>query len=299
MEELTIDKEFASLCPDLSPEEFKQLEQNIIDDGCRDPITIWANHGGTILDGHNRYKICRKRQIAFKVRALNLERDAATAWILKNQLGRRNLDTSQRSMLAAKMPTTGRGDESGRANLHDRNVADVAEQFNVSERSVASARKVVANGAAVLQKAVESGDVPVSAAAVIAELPKAEQAKVVAKGPEAVAKKAKQIKEKKPRKAPDFDTAKLDKELAKAKKPGTAKKQWEDSTVIDAIGQYAKQIDAAYGGFIALFDQCHAEAGGSEADLSRAKRAAHQGKAESHKLLDGVTTAFRMWRPKK
>ena len=40
-----------------------QLEQNLISDGCRDPLTTWH---GVIIDGHNRYELCRKHQIPFQ-----------------------------------------------------------------------------------------------------------------------------------------------------------------------------------------------------------------------------------------
>ncbi len=38
---IQIDSEFKSLIPPLSPEEFKQLEENILQDGCRDPLVVW------------------------------------------------------------------------------------------------------------------------------------------------------------------------------------------------------------------------------------------------------------------
>lgn len=57
---LKIDKEFKTLIPPLSPTEYEQLEANIIADGCREPIVIW---NGYIIDGHNRYEICKKNQV--------------------------------------------------------------------------------------------------------------------------------------------------------------------------------------------------------------------------------------------
>lgn len=54
--QLKIDPEFQSLIPPLSPDEYKQLEANIIEDGCMDPLVYW---NGTLIDGHNRYRICQ------------------------------------------------------------------------------------------------------------------------------------------------------------------------------------------------------------------------------------------------
>ena len=95
--QLIIDPEFESLVPPLSQEEYSQLEANILRDGCRDPITIWDN---VILDGHNRYKICRQHDILFNVNPILIEnRDEAISWICSNQMGRRNLTDERRRYL--------------------------------------------------------------------------------------------------------------------------------------------------------------------------------------------------------
>lgn len=51
LKRLKIDEEFRHLIRPLRHREFLQLEQNIINDGCRDPIVVWHD---TIVDGHNR-----------------------------------------------------------------------------------------------------------------------------------------------------------------------------------------------------------------------------------------------------
>ncbi len=100
---LTIDQEFEDLCPRLTAEEYAKLEQSLIDDGCRDPITVWANHEDTIIDGHNRYRICQINDIPFKTRAWKLEtRGDVINWIITNQLGRRNLTEEQKAYLRGK-----------------------------------------------------------------------------------------------------------------------------------------------------------------------------------------------------
>ena len=52
---LKIDPEFKDLIRPLRRKEYLQLEENILDEGCRDPIIIWNDY---IIDGHNRYSIC-------------------------------------------------------------------------------------------------------------------------------------------------------------------------------------------------------------------------------------------------
>lgn len=98
MQKLKIDKEFQKLIPPQQEAEHKQLEENILAEGCRDPLVIW---NGTIIDGHNRYKICIEHNITFKVVEMEFsDRDEAKIWIIKNQFGRRNLIPFQRGELA-------------------------------------------------------------------------------------------------------------------------------------------------------------------------------------------------------
>lgn len=98
---LTIDPVLKSLIPPLSDEEFKQLEENVKTEGCRDALVIWH---GTIIDGHNRYKICQQSGITFKTEEKEFaDRDEAAEWIIRNQFGRRNLSLAQRSELAMKL----------------------------------------------------------------------------------------------------------------------------------------------------------------------------------------------------
>ena len=46
---ITIDPEFRDQISLLPAEEFTQLEENLIHDGCRDPLVLW---NGILLDGH-------------------------------------------------------------------------------------------------------------------------------------------------------------------------------------------------------------------------------------------------------
>jgi len=75
--------------PPLAPDELQQLEENIKADGCRDPLVVW---NGTIIDGHNRFRICQKNNIGFRTVARDFESKAhARVWMRENQKGRRNL----------------------------------------------------------------------------------------------------------------------------------------------------------------------------------------------------------------
>ncbi len=98
--DLTVDPEFRDLIPPLDEEELKLLEESLVADGCESPLIVW---NGVIVDGHNRYAICRKHEIPFAIQEKNFSsRDDAMLWMLRNQLGRRNLNNYQRSELALK-----------------------------------------------------------------------------------------------------------------------------------------------------------------------------------------------------
>lgn len=95
--ELNVDEEFKSLIPPLTDDERARLEKSIIADGVRDPIITW---NGTIIDGHNRYAICKKHDIGFRTIEREFEsRDAAKLFIISNQLSRRNLPVAAIGLL--------------------------------------------------------------------------------------------------------------------------------------------------------------------------------------------------------
>ena len=98
---LTIDPEFKQLIPPLLQTERTQLEENILRDGCREPIALWGN---IIIDGHNRYEICRKHNIPFNTVQVSIHnREEAIAWICANQLGKRNIsDESRRYLIGTR-----------------------------------------------------------------------------------------------------------------------------------------------------------------------------------------------------
>ena len=63
--ELKIDEQLRNVLIPLSEEKKKDLEANILQYGCVEPIITW---NGVIVDGHNRYEICQKHEIPFETR---------------------------------------------------------------------------------------------------------------------------------------------------------------------------------------------------------------------------------------
>lgn len=99
--ELKIDLEFKKLIPPLTAEELELLKENIIWNGCREPLCVWND---VIVDGHNRYEICTTNNIPFHIQPLDfLSRTDAQNWICANQLGRRrNISEETRKYLIGK-----------------------------------------------------------------------------------------------------------------------------------------------------------------------------------------------------
>lgn len=87
--ELKINPSFHKLLLDLTAEERAGLRSSIMAEGCREPIAVWH---GVIVDGHNRYEICRELGTPFKMREMEFaDAEAAMDWIDANQIARRNL----------------------------------------------------------------------------------------------------------------------------------------------------------------------------------------------------------------
>jgi hypothetical protein len=106
---LIVVDELKRFIPALRQDEYKQLETNLLEHGCKDPLTIWQTTEKiagiseddisiyVILDGHNRYEICKNNQIDFKIsNPLKFETiDIAKDYMINYQLGRRNLNPEQ------------------------------------------------------------------------------------------------------------------------------------------------------------------------------------------------------------
>ncbi len=201
---IVTDPEFQSFIPPLSIGELRALEENILANGCRDPLVVW---NGLLLDGHNRLTICREHKIDFTtVEAKGIaDRDDAKAWIIKNQLGRRNISDGSRAILAttleeiyARKAKDRQAEQARRNQPQAQKVANLpplekakareqaADAMGVSPRLVQAAKAVVTRGSEKLLQAVMAGKATVSAAAEIATLSKAKQDKIVDSGKKAI-----------------------------------------------------------------------------------------------------------------
>jgi len=97
--QLRIDPEFQSLIPPLSKDEKAALQASILEEGCRDPLVVWAEEK-LLIDGHNRYAICTAHDIPYQIVEMSFDsRNAVKVWTIANQLGRRSLTPESVSYL--------------------------------------------------------------------------------------------------------------------------------------------------------------------------------------------------------
>lgn len=170
----------SALFPPMAEAEYLKLLDSITNIGVQNPITLYE---GMVLDGWNRYRAAT--EVGQECPARSLEE-----WIEPREFvdaqnnARRHLTDSQRAFVAAKLANLSNGQKSSSANLQSTAVsqADAAETLKVSVRSVADGAKVLRDGDKELADAVERGEVSVSAAAKVAELPKEEQREIVQQG---------------------------------------------------------------------------------------------------------------------
>lgn len=105
--ELHIDKELEDFIKPLQQDEFESLSLAIQADGCLDDIKVW--HRGddsldTIVDGHNRYKICKQFKTPFKITRLKFaDKSEVMTWMYNNQKARRSLTLVERLELYSKL----------------------------------------------------------------------------------------------------------------------------------------------------------------------------------------------------
>ena len=100
MNNIQIDEELENLLPKLEVEKYNLLRTDIIKNGCINPIIVW---NGLIVDGHNRYRICKENNIEFKTKEMNFaNKQEAMIWAWTTQKARRNVDDGTLFKIAEK-----------------------------------------------------------------------------------------------------------------------------------------------------------------------------------------------------
>jgi N6-adenosine-specific RNA methylase IME4 len=174
--EIIIDSEFKALIPPLAADELRQLEENILRDGCRDPLVLWD---GILIDGHNRHEICTRHGLPFETVEIQFESRAhARIWMRHNQAGRRNLTTAWRLDLELgnkqDFLAIGKTTQGKRTDLLSENDkkslpapvntrVEIAKSAGVSTGQVGMAEQIIKKAPQLWEKA-KQGDVSISSA---------------------------------------------------------------------------------------------------------------------------------------
>lgn len=96
---IVIDEEFSQVLPAPSEQALQGLEQSLLKEGCLDPLTVYevpSEERFILVDGHQRYRICKKHKLKMRVRLYWFEsREHIIGWISHYHISRRNLTAEQ------------------------------------------------------------------------------------------------------------------------------------------------------------------------------------------------------------
>ena len=187
--ELKISESLENVMPPLQEMELKLLEDSLLFEGCRDPLVVW---NGVIVDGHNRYRICRENDIPFSFIEMEFkDESAAKLWIIRNQLARRNVPDFVRCELvlpledelkaeAEKRMLSGRKQQSSdpvenlpRGSGKTRDA--LAEMAGVSGRTFDKAKKIINGADEETKEKLRSGELSIHGAYTAMKTPKKDE----------------------------------------------------------------------------------------------------------------------------
>ncbi|MEB1608667.1 plasmid replication/partition related protein [Xanthomonas campestris pv. campestris] len=98
---IVVKEELKAYIDPLTPDEHEALERSLLAEGCRDALVLW---GDVLVDGHNRYGICRKHDLPFQTvqnpRFQSMQ--DVHLWMIEQHLGRRSVSDFQRGVLALR-----------------------------------------------------------------------------------------------------------------------------------------------------------------------------------------------------
>ncbi|HSW16969.1 MAG TPA: plasmid replication/partition related protein [Ramlibacter sp.] len=227
--DVVVNEDLKAYIDPLTPDEYEALERSLLAEGCRDALVLW---GEVLVDGHNRYGICRKHGLAFQTvqntRFQSIE--DVHLWMIDQHLGRRSVSDFQRGVLAlrkreivarrrASPASEAAPDAQAPQDAPAPKAADglqtreaVARAARLSSSQVMQIEKIHKQAAPELVAAVKSGTISINAASAVAELPLPEQVAAAQAGKDELRQAAKRVRESRRRTpaggddAPDADT---------------------------------------------------------------------------------------------
>jgi hypothetical protein len=163
------------LFPRMNPEEIRQLEKSIAEEGLLEPIELY---NGMIIDGRHRYNACHKIGVKpIFVEWEPTEGQSLVMHIAARNLQRRHLSTQARAVLADKIASIredeliAEGKRLGVANRRQLNNSqkrgtsperDAASMMNVSKSTVEKVKRVRTKAPAIYKK-VADGEMSIDA----------------------------------------------------------------------------------------------------------------------------------------
>ena len=188
--DITIDKEFENLIRPLSKKEREELRDSLASCGLLSPLIVWKTEGKTILvDGHNRLSLWKEHkgfneEYELKTHELPFSsKDVAKEWIIKNQLGRRNLSPDDFKLLVGQLY----GQRKKRAGAPDGN-DNAGKQLCQTDIVVSTAKQVAAETGVSPSTVMRAAKLAEKVEEIQAAQPEAPMAEVIAKAKEEVRK---------------------------------------------------------------------------------------------------------------
>lgn len=150
--QIVILDQLRELIPPLTGDELHQLELNILKHGVKDPLSIWETTASiaqiddsntpvyVLIDGHNRYDICKKNRLDYRINLLKFTSlDEVKDYMIDFQLGRRNLSPEQASYLRGlrylQQKSMRGGDKFSTEGQQDVSIA-LGTEYGVSSRTI-------------------------------------------------------------------------------------------------------------------------------------------------------------------
>jgi transcriptional regulator with XRE-family HTH domain len=218
---ITINEELRSFIDPLTSNEYAALERSLLAEGCRDALVLW---GEVLIDGHNRYALCKQHGIEFKTvqntRFTSLE--DVMLWMIDNHLARRSVSDYQRGVLALRKKdivaqrSAQRADEPEPVEETPSRVPqapplttreDIAKAARVSSNTISQIERIQKAATPELVEAVRAGTISINAAATVASLPEQVQIAAVAGGRKQLQQAAKLVREQKAASRPPKEPA--------------------------------------------------------------------------------------------
>jgi hypothetical protein len=220
---ITINDELRSFVDPLTDIEHAALERSLLAEGCRDALVLW---GDVLIDGHNRYAICKRHGIEFRTvqnNSFNSIEDVML-WMIDNHLARRSVSDFQRGLLALRKkqivatrmaekgadPQPGADDENAPAPPPWNTRDEVAKAARVSSNTISQIERIQKAATPQLIEAVRAGTISINAAANVAQLPESAQVAAVAGGRKELQQAARQVREQKASSRPRKETSPAD-----------------------------------------------------------------------------------------